>query len=203
MFGIFKKYWNMAKEYGYEKVGPWPLTRCSWVTEEQITFWRRQFPPDYFLTEVMGEFATSVLNVFDLKAIDDAYSHGTFGINPNYPVFLACDWGRIPPHKTVLLPIQFYDGYVHVCSPEMFWQYDKFPEIQEEIKWFTVGKNIETFYGDASHSGENHRVEQYLNDVEQVSFTAGRYLHHPVLEKAGEDIGGPRDDERGAAGIFL
>lgn len=171
MFGIFKKYWNMAPEYGYERVGPWPLTRCPWVSKEELVFWKRQFPPDYFLTEVMGEFATSVLNVYDLEAIADAYSHGVFGINPNYPVYLACDWGKIPPAKTVLLAVQFYDGFVHVCSPEMFWQYEKYPEVQKKIKYFAMGKRVEMFYGDASHIGENERVEEYIRNVQMVSFT--------------------------------
>jgi len=168
-FGIFQDYWENYKLYEYMKYGPWPLTNCSWISQKWVKLMRKQYTPEKFKVEILGEFPEAGSLAFNPDWIDACTANAPFGINPNYNHDAGIDWGHVNP--SVLVKAQLIQGKVRYPGPTLAWQYELYPKIQEEIKEEYHTKRGDTYYADASHIGENQRLEANGINVEPILFT--------------------------------
>lgn len=168
-FGIFQDYWDNHKLYEYNRYGPWPLTKCHWVSKRWLELIKIQMTPAKYMVEILGQFPKAGALVFNADWIDLCIAKEPFTLNPNYDHDGGIDWGHVNP--TVLVRAQNIRGKIRFPGPQMSWQYELFPKIHEEIGETYHKKRGDTYYADASHIGENQRLETNGINVERILFT--------------------------------
>ena len=175
MFGIFRRYWEKAKEFGFTRYGPWPLTRCWWVTERQPHFIeqaRKTYSVDKFKVEIMGEFAMAKGSVFDPAAISDAKVPSLEPLD-DYTISMGIDWGFV--HPTVITVVQTVNnGQRNVLFVEAHEQ-EKYSYLQDRIDQIYRQFNASVVFADSSHKGENERLRAKGINVEEVKFAGEKY----------------------------
>lgn len=170
MFGLFQEYWSKAKAYEYERFGPWPLTNCHHIDQVWVERMRKQFTPQKFAVEILGQPVEGGALVFHDEWIDDCTAKEAFEMNPNFDHDGGIDWGHVNP--TVLQRVQgFIKDKLYYPGPEMEWQYKLFPKIQLDILWTFRSKRGAKYWADASHIGENQRMIENGINAEAVSFS--------------------------------
>lgn len=168
-FGIFQDYWDNHKLYEYQQFGPWPLTKCHWVSKRWLELMKIQMTPAKYLVEILGRFPKAGALVFNADWIDNCVAKEPFRLNPNYDHDGGIDWGHVNP--SVLVRAQNITGKIRFPGPPKAWQYELFPKIQEELRWSYHKQRGDTYYADASHIGENQRMEQNGINVEAIVFS--------------------------------
>lgn len=180
--GLFREYWEKAGEFDYIPHGPWPLTRCPWISEKKLAHWKKTLPPEKYKAEVLGEFAGSTLNVFDREDILAAFNHGRFDLDPNYPTKTGIDWG-FSVSKTVFLPGQVKGKTLYIPGPEYVFEHIRYPKVMKwaREKYFT--RYAGEVYADGSHQGEIQRLEEiHGTDVYAVFFSKHKLHLTEVIE---------------------
>jgi hypothetical protein len=168
-YGMFQDYWDNSELYKYKKHGPWPLNNCHWIDQEWVALMKDQFSPAKYNVEILGIPASGGTTVFNSEWVDACTSETPFGLNTNYKHDGGIDWGHTNP--SVLVRSQSFQGKIWIPGPEMSWQYELFPKIQDDIKGEYHGKRGEKYFADASHIGENERMIQNGIDAEAVLWT--------------------------------
>lgn len=180
--GLFREYWEKADEYDYLSHGPWPLTRCPWISEDKLKHWKKTLPPEKYKAEVLGEFAASTLNVFDREDIEAAFSHGAFEMDPAYRVKTGIDWG-FSVSKTVFLPGQVKGKVLYIPGPEYVFEHIRYPKVMKWAREKYFSKHPGEVYADGSHQGEIQRLEEIPGtDVYAVFFSKHKLHLTEVIE---------------------
>lgn len=179
--GLFREYWEKAAEYDYMNHGPWPLTHCHWIKKRKLDHWKKTLPPEKYKADVLGEFATSKLNVFDREDILAAYSHGTFEVDPNYKTMTGIDWG-FSVSNTVFLPGQVKNGTLYIPGPESIHEHKRYPKVMQWAlrKYFPTRKG--TVFSDGSHPSEIQRMELLGLEVTAVHFVSKKVQLTEIIE---------------------
>jgi hypothetical protein len=179
---LFRDYWEKAEEYDYLTHGPWPLTRCPWIPERKLAHWRKTLPPDKYRADVLGEFASSMLNVFDREDVESAFSHGRFEIDANYKTMTGIDWG-FSVSKTVFLPGQLKGKALYVPGPPNVFEHVRYPKVMKwaREKYFPLRQG--EVYADGSHPGEIQRLERIRGlDVHAIFFSKHKKQLTEIIE---------------------
>lgn len=179
--GLFREYWEKADEYDYMTHGPWPLTNCHWIAARKIAHWKKTLPPDKYKADVLGEFASSKLNVFDREDILAAFSHGRWEFDPNYAVMTGIDWG-FSVSDTVFLPGQDINNILCIPGPENIKEHMRYPKVMQWAtrKYFPTRKG--KIYSDGSHPSEIQRMELLGLEVVAVHFVSKKVQLTEIIE---------------------
>ena len=167
MFHIFKRYWDKAEDYGFQKYGPWGLANCSWVKQEKIAHAKKTYSESRYATEILGQFSKEQAALFNPKDIELATAEKIDNIGQS-PIIGGIDWGQ--NHPTVFTLAQQYGEEIRVIK-QSIWQDKRYTHVQEEILKLCERGNINTIYADSSHAGQNERLEEAGITVEQVYFS--------------------------------
>lgn len=179
--GLFREYWEKAEEYDYIPHGPWPLTRCHWQDQRKIAHWKKTLPPEKYKADVLGEFASSKLNVFDREDILEAFSHGKFEVDANYKCMTGIDWGFSVSH-TVFMPGQDKNGILYIPGPQNVHEHIRYPKVMQWAlqKYFPTRKG--EVYSDGSHPTEIQRMELLGLEVTAVHFVSKKVQLTEIIE---------------------
>ena len=179
--GLFRAYWEKANEYDYIPHGPWPLTNCHWIKERKLDHWKKTLPPEKYKADVLGEFSSSKLNVFDREDILAAFSHGSFEVDPNYKTMTGIDWG-FSVSSTVFLPGQLKGDVLYIPGPENIHEHIRYPKVMQWAvrKYFPIHKG--EVYADGSHPTEIQRMELLGLNVTAVHFVSKKVQLTEIIE---------------------
>lgn len=154
--GVFQEYWDNHELYGFKRHGPWPLTNCTWIDQEWVELMRRQYSPEKFAVEIMGQPTTFGSLVFNPEHIKKCIADKPFGMDTNYTHDAGIDWGYANP--TVLVAAQAHHGKIWFPGPDMSWQRMDYMKVQEDMKLFHDKYRGADYFADSSHIGEVERL---------------------------------------------
>lgn len=169
-FGIFQDFWEEHKEYHYTRFGPWSLYDCPWIEPFDIELLKKKFTPERYTYEVLGRFPVFGRLLFSRKWIKNCTASEPFGLNKNFDMNLGVDWGDVEA-KTGVVPVQLYDGKIHVPGPDIFYEDIDYPRIIGEISDLYQRHRGTAAFCDAAERGGNDFLEKTGADVERVYFS--------------------------------
>jgi len=173
-FGVFRKYWDRAEQFGFRKYGPWSLERCAWNSPELLAMFKESYSPDRYKVEVLGEFPDTGISLWPSTQIDAAVAPEPFAIHPSYQCDFGVDWGQAVPFATVLTPVQYINGKVYIPGPPHIWEQEYYMTMVNRIIDVYKRERGQTIYADSSHRGENERLEVGGCDIERVVFSGNK-----------------------------
>jgi len=165
---LFVDIWENPKEYPewtYRK--HWSARDCPNITLEKLEEAKR-LPPEMYAVFWEGKPYALVNTVVPLEDLKRASKHVHVEFDPNLPSVAGIDWGYTA--ETAMVIVQKRDDIYYVVGV-FGWRREEFENLHDIIEQICREYNVERIYADASHIGENQRLEARGLYVEPIHFS--------------------------------